>query len=631
MRPWPRVILSLLLLGVFGTLIAFDLLGARPGGSGGASSGGTPRPRDPVPGGDAAYRPGPPAAPEEEEPLWPGAALEGEVLAGGRRASGAEAEWLLSGPEADLQTQAARARTDLNGRFRLLVPPGQLGTLRILMAGSPPLLRHGVLSPPAAETLDLGRLELPRARALEVLVLDRAEGQPVGGAALRLERPRGLARPGDLVLEAETGADGRGRLGPAAPGPWRLEVRAPGFSPLGHPVDLASDGGPGEATVYLPRGPGLAGRVLDAHGTGRAGIVVRAVPRLEGDRDERASGTTTTGPEGAFLLEGLAAGRWLLEASGAGLASPEPLAVNVPMDAPLQLELLPVPILTGTVRTPGGPAPPGTRVFLAHPRKDAAFWVLHPSIPAGRTDASGRFELLLDPPPGPGPWEVVAQAPGWLPVAGPSFPLDRGARPAPMLLVLEEGQEINGRLVPGEGGSALLGWGGAAALSAFLPAQPPLTARTGPEGAFRLAPVRPGPQLLRLAAPGRVPRLVTVSVEPGKSTDLGPVPMASGWRPRGILLGPSGAPEPGGLVWLIPLPQGEPIQAVAGAGGAFRFPPLPAGRYILKACRRDLGDLERVADYGATTRTVELGGGSTENLGTIGIAPLGSAGSERFR
>lgn len=172
------------------------------------------------------------------------------------------------------------------------LPAGTL-RLRIRHPDYPP---HE-LSATATTGAERARLRLPIGGAIEGVVLEAASGAPLTGITVE------ATGPGGARAEAATDKLGLFKLGPLAPGRWRLAVELAGYLPLAHALDVAAGRAPGETTVRdlrleLPRGALLGGTVRDRRGQriARATIEIR---RTDGT-GSIASGTTDI--EGEFRV-----------------------------------------------------------------------------------------------------------------------------------------------------------------------------------------------------------------------------------------------------------------------------------------------------------------------------------------
>ncbi len=538
--------------------------------------------------------------------------VTGRLLHQGRPVAGAEVEWLLPLPGTRIRApRAASCRTGKEGRFLLSVPPGRRGILRARTPGLPPLVTEERRAPDPGGWLFLGDLSFPDPLALEVQVLDRVTGDPLAGARVSLSPPPGPLLPwGDLPRAAADGR-GRARLAPLPEGTWRIRVEAPGYSPYRKTLEVSPREAPRTLQVYLAKGPGLRGRVVDSRGDPVPGARIDFEPFLQGEEDHRAGGSLRAGPDGTFRIPGLEEGDWSLDARSPGRALPRPVKTACPREAPLTLVLESLPTLSGRVRLPSGPAPGfrGGKAALAPPGAFGGAWILSPLARPAALDGKGRFRITLErfPPPGT-QWIVLAWIPGFPPGESRKFFFEKGRGPGDLEIPLPRPGRVRGRVLPPRGSRVYVPPSSLLPYPPFLPFQGALSLRPGPEGSFLLGPLAPGERTIRFSAPGRVTLERVLSILPGKTLDLGTVSLLPGITVGGILLGPSGKPEPGGLVWLRPTSGGTPYKTLAGPGGRFRFPPVPPGKYFLQGCRREAGPLGALEDYAASRCLLVLTG-----------------------
>jgi len=160
---------------------------------------------------------------------------------------------------------------------------------------------------------------LPRLRAvgapfaLAGEVVDARTREPVAGARAA------LAEPVDLLCRLAPPPPSRSRRGVADDG-GRFELPAPGDAPfwllVHHPRYLPEllEVRPGlrQVTVALQRPGTIRGRLLDADGLPLAGVRLRGFCPSAVDVAE-----TRTGADGAFRLEGLRPGEWMVGPDGA--------------------------------------------------------------------------------------------------------------------------------------------------------------------------------------------------------------------------------------------------------------------------------------------------------------------------
>ncbi|HHI68024.1 MAG TPA: carboxypeptidase regulatory-like domain-containing protein [Planctomycetes bacterium] len=202
----------------------------------------------------------------------------------------------------------------------------------------------------------------------------------------------------------------------------------------------------------------------------------------------------------------------------------------------------------------------------------------------------------------------MAWGPGSPPGLSREFFFEKGRGPKNLEIRLPRPGKVSGRVLPPQGARITAEATTDLPFPPFLPFQREITGLPGPGGRFILGPLTPGTRRIRFSAPGRVSLVRPVRILSGKTQDLGTVSLLPGVVVGGILLGPTGKPEPGGRVWLRPVSGGSPRKTTAGPGGRFRFPPVPPGKYFIQGCRRDAGALTALDDYAATKRLLVLSG-----------------------
>ena len=605
-----KVLFGLVAIGVMTFLLFVQVEepagpGPQPPGQGGHDEPGP----GPVPSPGAGRRL--PLPPEKGEPgsLPPDLGrISGRLLTPLGPATGARVEWLLA--RAGREEGFHRAGTTVagpEGRFLLGVPPGMSGTLRLRHRGYPPAFRRILTTPAAGRTLALGRIELRPGCTLTVQVFHRRSGRALAGAALTLARPPRLALAGREQREVRTDAAGLARIEAVAPGAWRVTARAEGLSPRARNLVVGEEMMEKNLSLYLGAGPGLAGRITGEGGHPLAGATVTARPLRRGEEDPRGTARTRSDGQGRFRLGGLEIGHWSLTARAPGRATPGPVKVTCPAPEEVVLATRALPRIRGRLIPPAGSRLEGARVALSQPRSGGA-WVLSGTTPPAPVDDQGRFVLKPVRHPGLGPWVAVAWDGRHLPGASEPFHLDGKETPPPLKIHLAPAGRARGRVTPPGGAQVNLVGENRLPCPPFLLRQPPVRAQVDEEGAFTLEPLAPGPCLLRVQAPGRAPKKIAFTAVAGKTITLAPVTLESGTIITGLLQGPTGKPEAGGLVCLMAREAAAPIQVTSDEKGRFRFPPVEPGRYILKACRREADPFEAAADFAATRREIRARG-----------------------
>ena len=171
-----------------------------------------------------------------------------------------------------------------------------------------------------------GKLEVARGQDLEGLTLHLEkgatlrgtvvgpEGSPVAGVQVALVQQRRSGGGMDwLSAPGKRGkSDGEGRflLQSLEPGKRSVKATRAGYPPVTR--DLTLKEGSNSILLTLPAGSSVKGRVADRQGAPIAGARVR-LTRVGG-----GSGSGESGPEGSFLIEGLAPGEYQAYASASG-------------------------------------------------------------------------------------------------------------------------------------------------------------------------------------------------------------------------------------------------------------------------------------------------------------------------
>lgn len=252
-------------------------------------------------------------------------------------------------------------------------------------------------------------IRLPAGVEVAGVVVDGARA-PVAGAEVRVTVVGGSGVRG-AERTATTDASGAFRFERLAPGTATLEARgAAGVSP---PMTIKLKDGARRAGIQLvlASAASIAGRVVDGKGTPIAGATVLATPA----KSKIKARPVTTGPDGAFVLEGLAAGtRHIVQARHQEHAAAFARNVVPPADG-LELVLQSAGGIRGVVKGPGGAAVTSFQVQVER------FVEMDGVVRAGRSSArssarDGRFELDLVQP---GQYDLVVTADGFAPARPP--------------------------------------------------------------------------------------------------------------------------------------------------------------------------------------------------------------------
>ncbi|WP_375772443.1 carboxypeptidase regulatory-like domain-containing protein [Archangium gephyra] len=204
-----------------------------------------------------------------------------------------------------------------------------------------------------------------------------AKERPVPGASVRLYW-RGPRDPNlgevawRLAGSGATDAQGRVRL-PSRPGNYLVTARAPGQATQSHDVVRPHGEALTRLRLTLEAGHALDGRTVEK-GTGEPlplvelsliahGRKLRPWEDVDAPREERVYAHSDA--RGAFRVEGLAAGIWLLRAEAPGHGPALLNAVRVPSEGPLEVALSRAGIIEGFVVDAEGRPAPGAEVRVS--------------------------------------------------------------------------------------------------------------------------------------------------------------------------------------------------------------------------------------------------------------------------
>jgi protocatechuate 3,4-dioxygenase beta subunit len=492
----------------------------------------------------------------------------------------------------------AQARSDNQGAFtfatRALQAPNG-ARLRITAPGSVPLLLPVWIDVQAGE--DVGSVELSRARSLAGKVVD-PRGGPVLGAQVTLEVEAGN-EPRQRLDSTTTGAGGTFRFESARARGGRLRVEAPGFAVL--EVEVTQAGALSRPIALQPERL-LEGRVLKADGrTPAAGALVRV---------ETPHGTTRwveTGRDGTFHLEGVPPGRGTIKAwaaDGAHASTPSPTQTT----ERVSLTLVPAASLRGRVVDGANGTPlAGRRVWLRGPS----------GMLGARSARDGRYELVGLPPQR---YTVIVDDPDHVRFERGDVHLMSGVATS-LDIALVRAATLDGRVldeqgVPVAGASTRLSAAGQRPEPWAGLESPGVASRSGPDGRFRLARVRPGPrQILQVSHPEFAGSTISgLTLSAGLRGPEVVVVLRRGLSLRGVVKNESGHPVAGAQVSAAseqgPMSFGRggamvrvnraggdegarQRRAETGADGRFELRGLTAGAMTVRVTAPGLASVER--------------------------------------
>ena len=445
-----------------------------------------------------------------------------------------------------------------------------------------------------------------------------ADGVPIPGAevalsqSLTLRTSRGGARAvmsvgggtGDAP-RGKSGADGRFEVRGVAPGDYTLRVKAAGWATeTVDPVKVARDAAVAPVDVVLAPGAAISGTVRRRTGGGVEGAFVLARAQGASAGPPRPGfDNLPTGPDGAFLLEGLRAGAtYDLQVLLGGGLGPGPAQKGVP--APTDgVEI----VVAGTGRIEGSAVDAKTGKPLAafdvsyEPERGGGmvFRIARRAGAAGRDGArvhveseDGRFALEDVPA---GKWSVVVDAKGYQAARAGGVIVEEATTTDGVEVKVPPGAVLRGRVTDAKTGrpvveanvSTSAGTGPAGA-PIGMP-QPEGGLLTDVDGRFEIDGLAAGKVSLRVDHADYEERTETVELKEGGSTVE--VALSRGGALGGVVLSATRQPAAGADVsvqvsgeggfgrW----PFGSGTQAVTDASGRFRFDHLSAGRYSATA------------------------------------------------
>jgi RNA polymerase sigma factor (sigma-70 family) len=522
-----------------------------------------------------------------------GETLHGQILDdGGGPIPGARVQAELGYPFMNVGPRRHETAADAQGRYRLRLPPREY----VLKARAP---GYAAAETTVALTRPLRRdLRLLPAARLTGQVVDRASGQPVADAVVRL-------------AASHFGPGSPQRVRSDAAGQFAFDAIEPGSYQLMASHDRLVARGPGRSFdalesvegIVLALEPGLSvgGRITDPRGQGLSGVELRVVSF---DLNEGAPvASARTGADGSYRVDGLLAGgyRLMVDGDALGFAREErPLDLTPGPPRKLDLQLKSAPRLTGRVLgVDGQPA----RGVLVQPDVDeqARLIAMAPVL----TDDDGGFAIAAS---GTDRLRLVAWAPGQgiarltVEPAGP-------ARRQPVQLRLEAGGAITGRVRFTDGAPAA-----GVSVSATYQAGPAVvydSDTTDSAGRFAIGSLGPGRyavQAQRKAGPynlwtscdGPEAKLVEVAAnQQATAPDL--VLARGGHRLAGVVLLPDGTPAAGARVVAARAaegpskPPGHRLEHAASAGpdGRFALPDVEAGPLSVWVTLASLPELHR--------------------------------------
>ncbi len=289
----------------------------------------------------------------QDVPLARAATLVGRVVdPDGAPIEGARVQVLKSGENVfrtfmrRMEGEAA-VRTGKDGSFRATrMAPGENQRLDVRHDDFEERALGGISLAPGAVRSGL-TVVMRRGLTLRGVVKDE-EGRPLAGAEVDLSSARSIrAGRGGMQMEMigpgnqvrrETGADGRFEFRGLKPGDYAVGARRSGFARASiDPVKVAEKRAAEPIELVLKPGATISGVLHDKLGNGASGWYVAARGSSQGGGPPLGPGMNRsedpTGPDGAFLLEGLTAGEtYELQVLGGSGLGPRKSGVVAPAD-----------------------------------------------------------------------------------------------------------------------------------------------------------------------------------------------------------------------------------------------------------------------------------------------------------
>jgi hypothetical protein len=443
---------------------------------------------------------------------------------------------------------------------------------------------------------ELPPIRMSQGFVLEVRVVDLSD-RGVEGARVELtldgmppassDEPDPLGRR--FVVTSE--ADGFAGFESLGPGSWVLRASKPGHGDGWlRPLLLLPGREPPPVRLLLGPEFGLRGKVVSSAGdVAGAQIVV--------DTDPPGSGPNfraETDAAGEFVITGVPEGDFVLHASRHGYVSSRPYAIRGLGPHDLRIELEKLGLISGRLLgADGKPARNGVVEVWRTVRGQPPYWPTADRIVI--EDPEGRFAVE---PEGGGSFILLGRADD----CAPTWSEVIQTRSDPVALGdwrLPAGATLRGVLVAGSAetplADALLqlrpsGWTPAGEQNLFIAESadaavvPPLRARSGADGSFRLEHVPPGVYTLSIEHADASTRALPIESSDGADRDLGRVRLDGASRLVGRAFDVDGAPLAGGNLMLSTSENGlGQINRLLDARGEARMSGLAPGDYWVSA------------------------------------------------
>ncbi|MBZ5637375.1 MAG: carboxypeptidase-like regulatory domain-containing protein [Acidobacteriia bacterium] len=460
-----------------------------------------------------------------------------------------------------------QASTDPAGGFRVVdLAPGTY-ILDVTAQHGSSVEKSGI-SVAAEQVTDVGTVTLEAGVTLRGRVVAARDGSPVSGAAVRVDLPQTSALRVDAMApalgRAVSAGDGSFVIGGLEAGALQVVVEHPSFSPSRTRVELSEGGETPDLVVQMYRGGTLTGTVFGAQQqpVPDAGIVV-----YTGVGDDVRNAVTDA--EGRYLFPYLTPGTYevMREPVGGfrGVGPGAKTAVIVEGETTtLDFDTTPKIVLAGRVLR-GDTLLPNTAIVLSPTDATAP-----PGVKSARSDAEGGYRIGLD---FGGAYQASVQtgAPGGL----SSVRLVIPDQPEVQQDIVLPMNSISGRIT-GPDGIAIEGATITTVRDATSGGDParPFSAKSGPDGAYRVEGVDQGTYRVTARAQGyQAAELYPLAVSDETPTPTADLSLEPGWPLRGRLVDPKGLGIRDAMVVVAPpgLAESGSLPTRTDANGSFRI------------------------------------------------------------
>jgi protocatechuate 3,4-dioxygenase beta subunit len=453
-------------------------------------------------------------------------------------------------------------------------------------------------------------------------VVKDEEGRPLAGAEVNLSSARQfragrggvqmqLIGPGSLVRR-ESGADGRFEFRGLKGGEYTLQARRPGFTrAILDPVNVKE--GPAEPIeLMLKPGSTVSGVLRDKSGNGASGWYVSARPAGQGGGPPMGGYRTEepTGPDGAFLLEGLTAGEsYDLQVVGQAGLGPRRAGVTAPAEG-IELTVTGAGQIRGrVVDADSGRVIPAFEVRYQPDGQGGMRFVMRAGPGGGgrgpyeRQPFHAEDGTFVIEDVAAGRWSVEAFAPGYQPGRTAGVVVAEGEATEGIEVRLSKGGVVSGRVVESRTGKPILdatvraepSGGGGMMMMRMGGEGGDNEATTDADGRYELTGLAPGSWTVTATHAEWSESSVGVEIKDapatadlrlGRGGSVGGSVLAGGRPVAGAQVTISAAGESAMRPGMGFMGGGEQT-ALSDEGGRFRFERLTPGRYTLGASLRD--------------------------------------------